>query len=455
MKSFLQIPNVRYFVAFRIFFNSRFYYPVFTILFIDFGLTIGQFAILNAVWAATIVLAEVPSGALADIIGRRNLLIFAGFMMMMEIGVICIAPVGGENLFVLFFVNRILSGLAEASASGADEAIAYDSLKIEGDEKEWPQVLALQMKLQSACFVIAMVVGAFVYDPSAMSSFVRFLGSDIDFVQSVTLKFPVYLTFIMSVLAFYTTLRIKEVSDSNACIENETCSGGIIDAFRVTLNAGKWIWQTPLAIMLILCGLFFDHIIRMVITLQSQYFRVIRLPEATFGIIGGGISVLGIMIPSLAMALVRKKTMRYNFFLLSGLSFLGITGIAFFIPYWGIIPMVILFVSMMFNNFFLSQYLNEMTDSFQRATVLSFKGLAFNLAYGLIGFCYALLIDHIRYSGEFSIAPHQMIENEVFKRSISIFSWYYFGGLVVLIVAGMFKLRNNTMESGSKGSRGV
>ncbi|RLC00982.1 MAG: MFS transporter, partial [Deltaproteobacteria bacterium] len=44
------IPNVRTFIAFKCFFNARFYYPIFTILFLDFGLTVSQFALLNAVW---------------------------------------------------------------------------------------------------------------------------------------------------------------------------------------------------------------------------------------------------------------------------------------------------------------------------------------------------------------------------------------------------------------------
>lgn len=70
--SALKQPNIRRFIAFRILFNARFYYPVFTILFLDFGLTLEQFAILNAAWAASIVLLEVPSGALADTIGRRH-----------------------------------------------------------------------------------------------------------------------------------------------------------------------------------------------------------------------------------------------------------------------------------------------------------------------------------------------------------------------------------------------
>ena len=40
------IRNVRLFIAFRVFFNARFYYPIFAILFLDFGLTLSQFAVL-------------------------------------------------------------------------------------------------------------------------------------------------------------------------------------------------------------------------------------------------------------------------------------------------------------------------------------------------------------------------------------------------------------------------
>ena len=133
-----QIANVRRFIFFRIFFNARFYYPIFTVFFLDFGLTLTQFALLNAVWAATIVLLEVPSGAMADIVGRRNLLVLAGWCMVVEMALLCFAPRGNPDLlFTLFILNRILSGTAEAAASGADEAIAYDSLKKEGREEQW------------------------------------------------------------------------------------------------------------------------------------------------------------------------------------------------------------------------------------------------------------------------------------------------------------------------------
>ena len=77
--------NVFSFSLFRMFFSARFYYPVYALLFLDFGLTLEQFGILNGIWAVTIVLCEVPSGALADTIGRRTLLIAAGILMFFEI----------------------------------------------------------------------------------------------------------------------------------------------------------------------------------------------------------------------------------------------------------------------------------------------------------------------------------------------------------------------------------
>ncbi|MFV1996174.1 MAG: hypothetical protein ACC661_12120 [Verrucomicrobiales bacterium] len=63
--------NPRLFLYFRVLFNARFYYPIYAILFLDFGLTIGEFAVLNFSWAVTIVVLEVPSGALAAFLRLR------------------------------------------------------------------------------------------------------------------------------------------------------------------------------------------------------------------------------------------------------------------------------------------------------------------------------------------------------------------------------------------------
>ena len=177
--SVFKITNIRMFIALRVLYNARFYYPVFTVLFLDYGLTIEQFAMLNVVWAATIVLFEVPSGALADIFGRKTLLLCTSVIMIFELLLISFVPVGNPNLvFYVFLINRILSGFSEAMASGADEAIAYDSLVEHQLQAKWPDVLEVQMKVQSAGFIVAMIVGALVYDPHLLNQLLGLLHID-------------------------------------------------------------------------------------------------------------------------------------------------------------------------------------------------------------------------------------------------------------------------------------
>ncbi len=88
VKEILQIKNVRYFLMFRSSYFARFYYPVFTLLYLDYGLTLSQFAMLNVVWAATIVISEVPSGAFADTLGRKKLVVLSSIVMFVEIAMI-------------------------------------------------------------------------------------------------------------------------------------------------------------------------------------------------------------------------------------------------------------------------------------------------------------------------------------------------------------------------------
>ena len=113
--------NIPLFIAFRVLFNARWYYPVLAVLFLDFGLSVEEYALLNVAWAAAIVGLEVPSGALADRFGRKCMVVLAAGLMVVEMTVFAFAPLGHSKLlFIVFLLNRLLSGAAEASASGAD-----------------------------------------------------------------------------------------------------------------------------------------------------------------------------------------------------------------------------------------------------------------------------------------------------------------------------------------------
>ena len=167
--------NIALFIALRVLFHARFYYPVIGVLFLDLGLTLEQYALLNVIWAVVIILLEIPSGALADVIGRKRVVVLAAGLMVAEMAVFAFAP-RGAWLFGLLVLNRILSGAAEACASGADEALAYDSLPDADRKTTWPRVLESLMRWKSGGFFIAMVSGAVLFDQSLVSSALAWTG---------------------------------------------------------------------------------------------------------------------------------------------------------------------------------------------------------------------------------------------------------------------------------------
>ena len=131
--------------------------------------------------------------------------------------------------------------------------------------------------------------------------------------------------------------------------------------------------QSPFALAIILFGMCYDHILRMIVTMTSQYFRLIHLPEASFGIIGSAFALLGLFAPKIAEHMAMKNSPATNMFWVSGIILLALFGISGFYPYWGLLPMGLVFIAMIFISFFTSHYLHRITVSYQRATVLSFE----------------------------------------------------------------------------------
>lgn len=430
------IRNVRLFILFRVLFNARFYYPVFSILFLDFGLSLSQFAILNAVWAATIVLCEIPSGAMADSIGRRNLLVFAAGLMVFEIALWAFVPRGNVTLlFWVFVLNRILSGMAEAAASGADEALAYDSLQEQGNSEDWGRVLERQIQFQSAGFVIAMTLGGILYDPELLQRLFDWAGLALIITSETTLRLPIYLTLVSAVLLLLTTLGMREVEVTHdmAKEDNKTT---LSSAFVLIWQAGRWIFSTPFVLAVMLFGLLGDSVVRMLLTMSSQYYRIIDIPAALFGVIGSLVALLGFVVPSLARRLSEHHSPGFNLMVTAGLILVGLTGLCFVWPWYGLLPAMLLFSCMYLISFFLSTYLNQATSSRQRATVLSFKGLFLNLGYGGIGLLYALLLKFLnhRAATQHTEITEESLKNLVFTASLPWFVGYFFCLLVLLML---------------------
>ncbi|MET2949769.1 MFS transporter [Vibrio owensii] len=427
LKEILKIRNVRCFLMFRSSYFARFYYPVFTLLYLDYGLTLSQFAMLNVVWAATIVLAEVPSGAFADTLGRKRLVVLSSIVMFIEIAMIAFVPTGNPTfVFVVFLINRVLSGLAMALASGADEALAYDTLKEQGKEDLWPRVLQIQLRIASSVGIVVTLVGAAMYDVNFMANVYQFLGFDKPETTQDIMRIPVYATLFVALIAIYAAFRMRE--EKNVIPSSESKLASTIASMKLTLNTAKWVLSTPYVLFILLYYSLFEHTSRMFLTMNSQYYRAIDIPIIYFGLIGAGISLLQIILAGQSRRLAESMAPK---------TFILVMGIATMATYYwislgwsiyGVIPALILIFIIMTMNIFISYHLNKKTESHNRATVLSFKGLMFNLGYGLIGMLYAYYYKLL--SQNYTEA--QIEQHIDFIASLSSF-FYYFTFLFIAI----------------------
>lgn len=399
--------NVRRFIAFRTLFNARFYYPVLAVLFLDLGVTPSEYALLNFVWAVVIVLAEVPSGALADRVGRRPLIVAAALFMVLEMTVLLAAPIdGGWLLLGCCLLNRTLSGLAEAMASGADESLAFDTLADEARAGEWPKVMAEVMRWQSVGMLVAMLVGATVYDPQLMTRIVAALGGDFRFTQSLTLRLPIALNLLSALVVLYLALGMREpVPRPGARLKPSYRS-----VWRAVVEAGVWILNSPLALFAIVGGVLIDSVIRLFLTFGSVYFRLIGLPEASYGLVGAAMAGVGLLVAPIARKYMAGASPLRNYLILVVLTLVGLAGVALKLALWGVLFALPLAAAMALLGFVVSNTLNGEVDSAQRATVLSFKGLVFNLGYGLASLVFALGLRALRGDGQADSAFASAIE---------------------------------------------
>ena len=438
--------NLQRFVIFRLFYSARFYYPVLTILFLDYGLTLEQFGILNLVWALTIVLAEVPSGALADIMGRKRLLVVAALLMCIEMALLVLVPIGSSAiLFPVFLANRICSGLSEAAASGADEALAYDSLKALGREDEWGQLLEKTTRVVSIGFFLTMIIGAFAYDAQVVNASIGVLNSSWQLSETTVIRLPIVLTLLTSIVVLVTALRFYDFDGAERAAakdqphtQSEELSA-VRESFTQIMRAARWTAGHRFVLLVILAALALDSVARQFVVLASEYYRNIDLPISWYGFIGAAMSLLGILNVKIARILVSRFSPLENFVYLSLLLVFSLCGIMLALPRYGVVFAIGAFTILGMVQFQASYYINKAVDSKLRATVLSFKGLAINLGLGVASLFYTVWVGVIklRQDGDLS---EDALQGVVFLESLKGFPIYYLGLCAGVLIAGKFLL---------------
>ncbi len=110
--------------------------------------------------------------------------------------------------------------------------------------------------------------------------------------------------------------------------ETKDTGNAEITAWRLVVNAGMWIVKTPVAFFVITAGVLLDSVVRLFLTFSSSYFRIIELPEASFGVIGAVMGGLGLVVSVITRRMVKVNTVARNYTLIAVTALAGLVGAA-------------------------------------------------------------------------------------------------------------------------------
>lgn len=132
-----------------------------TLFLLDAGLSIGGVFIANSAFSAGTMLFEIPTGVVADTIGRRaSFLLSLVVLAATTLGYVALAEIGGG--LVAFSAVSVFMGLGFTFYSGAMEAWLVDGVRHHGYDGALDQVFARAQTIGSTAMIVGTIGGGLV-----------------------------------------------------------------------------------------------------------------------------------------------------------------------------------------------------------------------------------------------------------------------------------------------------
>ena len=145
--------NVPIFYCYQFVRGFHFWLPVwFLFLQIEHGLSFTQIGLMEALFGIATMLAEVPTGAIADRYGRRVA------MSMGTAGFAVAIVLFGLLSFPLLIIGHVAMSVTRTLLSGSDEAMLYDSLRQMGRTDEYERHVGRARAIATAALLAATVL---------------------------------------------------------------------------------------------------------------------------------------------------------------------------------------------------------------------------------------------------------------------------------------------------------
>ncbi|MGC9527457.1 MAG: MFS transporter [Limnospira sp.] len=326
--------------------------PTVVLFYQHHGLFLEQAILLKTILSVSIFIFEIPSGYFADVFGRKFSLILGGMIWVLSLLPYCFL---GD--FVWFAIAEALSGLAASLISGADVALAFDSLSLLNREGEYGR---FEGRLGAIAGLSEAVCGL--------------LGAAI---AAVNLRYPFYLqtACILAYVGLAFTLTEPPRHRSATTIEGW---GELRDTLKWTASQKTVRWPIALG-AIVSAGTF------AIVWLSQAYMGDRGLPVEGFGVAWAAFH--GVLSGSalLATPISHVLGIRGALWLMLGVL-AGSYGLLAAIHHpWGVIFVATIYFARGLRSPLILTLLNHQVASFRRATVISINSFAFRLCFAAIG----------------------------------------------------------------------
>lgn len=323
------------------------------------GLSLTQLGILETIFHIASFMMEVPTGAIADIFGRKISRVAGRIVSLISVLLLFMG-----TSFIWYAVAFILTALSYNLESGAGDALIYDSLKEIGEEETYMKISGRKEVFYQTASIISFFVGGYYAARSYNISFMLTIAIGIiTIIQSLTFKEP----------------SIGKI-DRDRHKENVFVKQ-LKDSFREIVKNPKVIFLIVfLEGIMAMCTCIFFYL--------QNYLKGLGYNETIIGIIFAA-SALAAALSALVVHKIERIIKEQGVLIVAPIiTALCIFGIA--LTGYHYIFFIILMVAESIIFVSTSDYINKMIPSENRATILSFASMAFSLVmivlFPLIGF---------------------------------------------------------------------
>lgn len=233
--------------------SSWFITPVLVAFYLANGISHADVFLLQAIFAAVIVVLEIPSGYFSDAVGRRTSLITGAFFLPLSIVFYLIA-----DSFWWFALAEVCMAIGFSIRSGTDSAMLYDTLNELNDEGSYKQKEGTAHLIERLTDSVARISGGFL---STIGTLIPFYVNLVSQLLLIPLAFSIKEPKRKSAVG--TTFMIHVLNVKNAmifCWQHKTLRYAVLYSAAITgINLmGYWayfLYYNELGISLAIVGI--------------------------------------------------------------------------------------------------------------------------------------------------------------------------------------------------------